>query len=115
MKPKINTQEEKERKSELNEIKKEMDKIRKENLEQRKNSNKEKENNIKIIKKLQGGKDILEKQMTDLKFLNLHLETNLHRQQNKDIQQTEQLEISRKPTDRTDQERKRKENKKHRE
>ena len=27
--------------------------------------------------------------MTDLKTLNLHLQANLHRKQNKDIQQTE--------------------------
>ena len=40
----------------------------------------EKENNIKITKKLQEEKDTLEKQVTDLKTLNLHLETNLHRQ-----------------------------------
>ena len=50
--------------------------------------------------------------MTDLKTLNLNLETNLHRQQNKEIQQTEQLAISRQPTDTTGQERERKENKK---
>ena len=50
--------------------------------------------------------------MTDLKTLNLHLETNLHRQQNKETQQIEQLAISRQPTNRTDQERERKENKK---
>ena len=50
--------------------------------------------------------------MTDLKTLHLHLETNLHRQQNKEIQQTEQLAISRQPANRTDQERERKENKK---
>ena len=40
----------------------------------------EKENNIKITKKLQEEKDTLEKQVADLKTLNLHLETNLHRQ-----------------------------------
>ena len=93
MKSKINTQEiilkqmeqeEKERKNELNEIKKEIDKIQRENLQQTKNSNVEKENNIKTIKKLQEEKDTLEKQVTDLKTLNLHLETNLHRQQNKE-------------------------------
>ena len=50
--------------------------------------------------------------MTDLKTLNLHLETSLHRQQNKEIQQREQLAISRQPANRTDQERERKENKK---
>ena len=50
--------------------------------------------------------------MTDLKTLNLHLETNLHRQQNKEIQQTYQLVISGQPENRTDQERERKENKK---
>ena len=121
MKSKISTQElilkqkeqeEKERKNELNEIKKEIDKIKRENQQQTKNSNIEKENNIKTIKKLQEEKDTLEKQMTDLKTLNLNLETNLHRQQNKETQQTEQLAISRQPTGRTDQERERKENKK---
>ena len=50
--------------------------------------------------------------MTDLKTLNLNLETNLHRQQNKETQQIEQLAISRQPTGRTYQERERKENKK---
>ena len=40
----------------------------------------EKENNIKITKKLQEEKDTLEKQVADLKTLNLHLETNLYRQ-----------------------------------
>ena len=104
-------QEEKERKNELNDIKKEIDKIKRENQQQTKNSNIEKENNIKTIKKLQEEKDTLEKQMTDLKTLNLNLETNLHRQQNKETQQTEQLAISRQPTGRTDQERERKENK----
>ena len=56
---------------------KKKDKIKKENLQQTKNSNIEKENNIKTIKKLQEEKDTLEKQVTDLKILNLHLETNL--------------------------------------
>ena len=121
MKTKINTQEiilkqkeqeEKERKNELNQIKKEIDKIKRENLQQTKNSNIEKENNIEAIKKLQEEKDTLEKQVTDLKTLNLHLQTNLHRLQNKEIQQTEQLAISRQPANRTDQERERKENKK---
>ena len=37
--------------------------------------------------------------MNDLKPLNLHLGTNLHQQQNKETQQTEQLAISRLPTD----------------
>ena len=50
--------------------------------------------------------------MTDLKTLNLNLETNLHRQQNKKNQQTKQLAISRQSTGRTDQDRERKENKK---
>ena len=54
----------------------------------------------------------MEKQVTDLKSLNLYLETNLHWQQNKEIRQTEQLAISRQPTNRTDQERERKQNKK---
>ena len=48
--------------------------------------------------------------MSDLKTLNLNLETNLHRQQNKETQQTEQRATSRQPTDSTDQERERKEN-----
>ena len=52
----------------------------------------------------------MEKRISDLKTLNLNLETNLHRQQNKETQQTEQGAISRQPTDRTDQERERKEN-----
>ena len=112
MKSKINTQEitlkqkeheEKERKNELNEIKKEIDKIKRENLQQTRNSNIEKENNIKTIKKLQEEKDTLEKQVTDLKTLNLHLETNLHRQQNKETRQTEKLAISRQLTNKTDQ------------
>ena len=55
-------------------------------------------------------KDTLEKQISDLKTLNLNLETNLHRQQNKEIQQTEQRVISRQPTNSTDQETERKEN-----
>ena len=113
MKSKISTQEiilkqkeqeEKARENELNEIKKEIDKIKRENQQQIKNSNIEKEKNIKRIKKLQEEKDTLEKQISDLKFLNLNLETNLHRQQNKEIQQTEQRAMSRQPTDSTDQE-----------
>ena len=88
-------QEEKERKNELNEIKKELDKNKRENQQQTKNSNIEKENYIKTIKTLQEEKDTLEKQMTDLKTLNLNIKTNLHRQQNKETQQTEQLAISR--------------------
>ena len=82
-------QEEKARENELNEIKKEIDKIKRENQQQIKNSNTEKEKNIKTIKKLQEEKDTLEKQISDLKTLNLNIETNLHRQQNKEIQQTE--------------------------
>ena len=69
-------QEEKARDNELNEIKKEIDKIKRENQQQTKNSNIEKQNNIETIKKLQE-KDTL-KQMSDLKTLNLNLETNLH-------------------------------------
>ena len=91
-------------------LKKEIDKIKRENLQQTKYSNIEKESNIKT-KKLQEEKDTLEKQVIDLKTLNLHLETNLLRQQNKEIHQTEQLAISRQPENRTDQERERKENK----
>ena len=64
------------------------------------------------MKKLQEEKRTLEKQILDLKTLNLKLETNLHRQQNKETQQTKQRAISRQPTDRTDQERERKENRK---
>ena len=104
-------QEEKARENELKEIKKEIDKIKIENQQQTKNSNTEKEKNIKTIKKkLQEEKDTMEKQISDLKTLNLNLETNLHRQQNKETQQTEQGAISRQPTGRTDQERERKEN-----
>ena len=119
MKSKISTQEtilkqkeqeEKARENELNEIKKEIDKIKRENQQQIKNSTMEKEKNIKAIKKLQEEKDTLQKQISDLKTLNLNLETNLHRQQNKEIQQTEQRTKSRQPTDSTDQERERKEN-----
>ena len=89
MKSKISTQEiilkqeeqeEKARENELNEIKKEIDKIKRENQQQIKNSNIEKEKNIKTIKKLQEEKDTLEKQISDLKTLNLNLEANLHRQ-----------------------------------
>ena len=47
--------------------------------------------------------------MSDLKTLNLNLETN-NRQQNKETQQTEQRAISRQTTDSTDRERERKEN-----
>ena len=68
-------QEEKARDNELNEIKKQIDEIKRENQQQTKNSNTEKENNIETIKKLQE-KDTL-KQMSDLKTLNLNLETNL--------------------------------------
>ena len=109
IKSKINTQEiilkqreqeEKEKKNELNDIKKEIEKIKRENLQQTKNSNIQKENNIKTIKKLQKEKDTLEKQMTDLKTL--HLETNLYRKQNEETQHTEELAISRQPTDRTE-------------
>ena len=50
--------------------------------------------------------------MTYLKSLSLNLETNLHRRRNKETHQTEQLAISRQPTDRTVQEKERKENKK---
>ena len=53
-------------------------------------------------------KDNLEKQMSDLKTQYLHLETKLHRKQNKDTQLTKQQAIRRKPTDRTDHERGRK-------
>ena len=59
---------------------------------------------------MQEEKDTPQKQMSDLKTLNLNLETNLHRQQNKETHQTEQRAISRQPTDRTYQERERKEN-----
>ena len=59
---------------------------------------------------MQEEKDTMEKQISDLKTLNLNLETNLQRQQNKETQQTEQGAISRQSTDRTDQERDRKEN-----
>ena len=38
------------------------------------------------MKKLQEEKGTLEKQILDLKTLNLQLETNLHRQQNKETQ-----------------------------
>ena len=119
MKSKISTQEiilkqkeqeEKARENELNEIKKEIDKIKRENQQQIKNSNIEKEKSIKTIKKLQEENDTLEKQISNLKTLNLNLETNLPRQQNKEIQQTEQRAISRQPTDSTNQERERKEN-----
>ena len=48
--------------------------------------------------------------MSDLKTLNLNLETNLHRRQNKETQQTEQRATRRQPTDSRDQERERKEN-----
>ena len=91
-------------------MEKETYKIKKENLQQTKNSNIEKENNIKTIKKLQEDKNALDKQVTDLKTLNVHLEINWHRQQNKETQQTEQLAVSRQPTNRTDQETERKEN-----
>ena len=60
------------------------------NQKQTKNLNIEKESNIKTIKKLQGEKDTLEKQISDLKNLILNLETNLHRQQNNEAQLTEQ-------------------------
>ena len=112
MKSKINTKEitlkqkepqDKKRKKELNEIKKEIDKVKTETLQQTKNSDKEKENN-----KLQEGKDTLEKQMKDVKTLKLDLEMKLHRQHNKDTQQTEQQAISRQPTGITDQEKERK-------
>ena len=81
MKSKISTQEiilkqkeqeEKTRKNELYETKKEIDKIKRENQQQTENSNIEKDNNIKTIKKLQEEKDTLEKQMSDLKALNLN-------------------------------------------
>ena len=48
--------------------------------------------------------------MSDLKILNLNLEINLCRQQNKETQQTEKGTINRQPTYRTDQESERKEN-----
>ena len=57
-------------------MKKETYKIKKENLQQTKNSKIEKENNIKTIKKLQEDKNTLDKQVTDLKTLNVHLEIN---------------------------------------
>ena len=87
MKSKISTQEiilkqkeqeEKARENELNDIKKAMDKIERENQQQTNNSNIEKEKNIKTIKGLQEEKDILKKQKSDLKTLNLNLKTNLH-------------------------------------
>ena len=101
----------KRKENELDEIKKEVDKINGENVQQTKNSNTEKENNIKTIKKLEEEKDTMENKNNRSKTLNLHLETNLRKQQNKDTQLTEQLAISRKPTDRTDQDRERKEDK----
>ena len=61
---------------------------------------------------MQKEKDTLEKQVADLKSLNLQLDTNLHRQQNKHAHQIEQLATSRQLTDRTSKERERKENKK---
>ena len=81
MKSKISTQEiilkqkeqeEKTRENKLYETKKEIDKIKRENQQQTENSNIEKDNNIKTIKKLQEEKDTLEKQMSDLKALNLN-------------------------------------------
>ena len=87
MKSKISTQEiilkqkeqeEKARENELNDIKKAMDKIERENQQQTNNSNIEKEKKIKTIKGLHEEKDILKKQMSDLKTLNLNLKTNLH-------------------------------------
>ena len=69
-----------------------------------------KRKNIKTIKKLQEQKDTLDKQMSDLKILNLNLEINLCRQQNKETQQTEKGTINRQPTYRADQESERKEN-----
>ena len=101
----------KRKENELDEIKKEVDKINGENVQHTKNSNTEKENNIKTIKKLEEEKDTMENKNNKSKTLNLHLETNLHKQQNKDTQWTEQLAIIRKPTDRTDQDRERKEDK----
>ena len=76
----------------------------------------EKENNIKPIKNFQEEKNTLEKQVIDLKTLNVHLEVKLHIQQNKETQELGPNSIdmtrSRQPTHRTDQERERKENKK---
>ena len=81
MKSKISTQEiilkqkeqeEKTRENELYETKKEIDKIKRENQQQTENSNIEKDNNIKTIKKLREEKDTLEKEMSDLKALNLN-------------------------------------------
>ena len=69
-----------------------MNKIKREDLQQTKNSTIEKENNIKTIKQLQEEKNTMEKQMTDPKTLKLHLETNLHRKQNNETQQTAQRE-----------------------
>ena len=88
------------------------EKIERENQLQTKNSNIEKESNRKTTKKLQEEKDTLEEQMADLRILNLNIETNLHRKQNKETQQAEQLGISTQPTGKTDQEREMKENKK---
>ena len=65
-------QEEKTRENELYETKKEIDKIKRENQQQTENSNIEKDNNIKTIKKLREEKDTLEKEMSDLKALNLN-------------------------------------------
>ena len=69
-----------------------MNKIKREDLQQTKNSTIEKEKNIKTIKQLQEEKNTMEKQMTDPKTLKLHLETNLHRKQNNETQQTAQRE-----------------------
>lgn len=55
-------------------------KMKRKNQQQTKNSNIDKENNIKTIKKLQKEKDTPEKQVIDLKALNLRLEANLHKQ-----------------------------------
>ena len=61
---------------------------------------------------MQREKDTLEKRVTDPKSLNLQLDTNLRRQQNKHTHQIEKLATSRQLTDRTSQEREKKENKK---
>ena len=66
---------------------------------------------------MQEEKNSMEKQMTDLQTLNLHLKSKLKRKHNKDTQEIhpnsiDRLRINRKLANRTDQERERKENKK---
>ena len=75
-------------------LEKKTDQIKRENLQQTKNSNIEKKSNIKTIKKVARREGYPGEANDRSKNTKPTSTTNLHRQQNKEIQQTEQLAVS---------------------